>query len=98
MSYVFSKALQHSDDDKDKRSSTPPKWQTVAPPVNARPKVPPPVARKPSTGAPPAQGTSTAQPPKAFRKTSLPARTHSVDDFGTGPKMGGTSNKNVFFI
>jgi len=89
MSYVFSKALQHSDDDKEKRTSVPHKWQTVAPPVNARPKVPPPVARKPSTGAPPAQGTSTAQPPKAFRKTSLPARMHSVDDFGTGPKMGG---------
>ncbi|XP_057296031.1 neurobeachin-like [Hydractinia symbiolongicarpus] len=90
MSYVFSKALTETSEEKERRKSVPPKWTVPHVPHH---RMPPPVAAKPKSGgnhdgSGQSHASNNVEPIQ--RKKSLPVRSASVDEeFGTGPKMGG---------
>lgn len=91
MSYVFSKALTETSEEKDRRKSVPPKWTVPHVPHH---RMPPPVAVKPKPADNHDGSSHASNNVKPIqRKTSLPVRSASVDEeFGTGPKMGGKNH------
>ncbi|XP_066935894.1 uncharacterized protein [Clytia hemisphaerica] len=104
MSYVFSKALQETPEEKEQRLAAQRKrWaanraatfdsaakNVVPPPVAAKPKLKPTTSLDTSASGNNVGGSQASTARAAFRKTSLPTRSYSVDIVDSDvPKMGG---------